>query len=891
MKIIVTPLKQFEVTVGEQAATLSAFKESPESGLLELLRSPSLRSSSESTAFWYEFVHQFMRSFCVFSDTDPLRIPFDEQSLKAKVQSAPMVDGSEYITFELLQELWLGLEKKILRLVDSSKVTPRQYIDDHFAEWQDVGKIHFHLAENRKPDGKPFIFLSTYSVRIPGKVRVQHRPLGAALQESVGERNHEQLERILSPIYKSAKKSTFIRCVVENKSIFAPIALSPNEAFQFIRGIPHCEESGVVCKLPDWWHKNGPVRAKVSVKIGNKKQSKVGFDELLDFEVGVSVGNNLLSKADLNKILASEGPLVELGGKWVEVDHRRIHQMLAVWNKAIATTYREGIGFSQAMRMLSGLSSTSDIQSEGETLGENIENDIDWLEVSAGKNFADILKQIRSPEITGKESISAVLTKHLKGTLRPYQYKGVSWLNSIANLRLGGCLADDMGLGKTIQILALLVVQKHHFKVKKPSLLVVPASLIGNWQAEIQRFTPSLKYRIIHRSSVEKLNLKITPKDISDYDVFITTYGMVLRQDWLTNTDWQIIVADEAQAIKNASTKQSKAMRSLQSTVRIAMTGTPVENSLGDLWSIFDFSCPGLLGSSSQFKSMIKSCSGSSRSTDYGPLRKLISPYLLRRKKTDKSVISDLPDKIEMVSDCYLTTKQASLYQKNVKFLESALADSKGIARKGLVLSSLMRFKQICNHPSQYLANNSYTPALSGKFTKIKELVETIAAKQEKVLVFTQFRELTDILAHYLGECFGRQGLVLHGGTSVKKRQELVDQFQLSSGPPFFILSLKAGGTGLNLTAASHVIHFDRWWNPAVENQATDRAFRIGQQKNVIVHKFVCKGTIEEKIDAMIRDKKQLSDALIEGSKEMKITELSDQELLSLVKLDVKSIY
>jgi non-specific serine/threonine protein kinase len=367
---------------------------------------------------------------------------------------------------------------------------------------------------------------------------------------------------------------------------------------------------------------------------------------------------------------------------------------------------------------------------------------------------------------------------------------------------------------------------------------------------------------------------------------------MILRTEWLQTEEWETIIADEAQAIKNSKTKQSKAMRELTAKTKIAMTGTPVENNLTDLWSIFDFSCPGLLGTNSQFKSAIKKMAsgGSDGSSDYGSLRSLISPYLIRRKKTDKTVIADLPDKIEMTATSFLTSKQASLYNGEVERLKKSLEGADGIQRKGLVLASLMKFKQICNHPSQYQSNDSYEPKLSGKFTKLAELVETISSRGEKVLVFTQFREMTDIISHFLGDCFGSKGLILHGGTPVKKRQDLVDQFQDPNGPSFFVLSLKAGGTGLNLTEASHVIHFDRWWNPAVENQATDRAFRIGQRRNVVVHKFMCRGTIEEKIDNMIREKQGLSDAMFEGSKEMNLTELSDQDLLDMVRLDINAL-
>jgi non-specific serine/threonine protein kinase len=351
-----------------------------------------------------------------------------------------------------------------------------------------------------------------------------------------------------------------------------------------------------------------------------------------------------------------------------------------------------------------------------------------------------------------------------------------------------------------------------------------------------------------------------------------------------------LVALDEAQAIKNPGAKQTRAAKKLNAQARFALTGTPVENRLGDLWSIFDFINPGLLGSSKEFASLVKRLAEKSHNP-YGPLRELVRPYILRRLKTDKTVIADLPDKTEVKAFCQLTRRQAALYQQAVEELAEQLEDSDadGIKRKGVVLSFLMRFKQICNHPSQWLGDGAWTEEDSGKWARLRDIAEVIAAKQEKVLVFTQFREVTAPLAAFLGSLFGRPGLVLHGETPVGKRQELVRRFQEDEEVGFFVLSLKAGGSGLNLTAASHVVHFDRWWNPAVENQATDRAFRIGQKKNVLVHKFVCRGTVEEKIDQLIESKRQISKDLLEGGTELLLTELKDDELLKLVALDINA--
>jgi non-specific serine/threonine protein kinase len=379
---------------------------------------------------------------------------------------------------------------------------------------------------------------------------------------------------------------------------------------------------------------------------------------------------------------------------------------------------------------------------------------------------------------------------------------------------------------------------------------------------------------------------KLDPRRLAGVDLVIASYGSLLRLPWLEALPWRLAVLDEAQAIKNPGAKQTRAAKKLDARQRIALTGTPVENRLSDLWSIFDFINPGLLGSDTAFAAYTRRLAKAERNP-YGALRELVRPYVLRRLKTDKSVIADLPDKTELKAFCALSAKQAALYQRAVKDLAAQLEEARDIRRKGVVLSFLMRFKQLCNHPSQWLGDAAWAEADSGKFARLREIAEVIAAKQEKALVFTQFREAAEPLAAFLGSVFGRPGVVLHGGTAVGKRRDLVRRFQEDERVPFFVLSLKAGGAGLNLTAASHVVHFDRWWNPAVENQATDRAFRIGQTKNVLVHKLVCRGTVEEKIDLLIESKQRLVKDVLAGGAELLLTEMSDRELLDLVALDI----
>ena len=419
------------------------------------------------------------------------------------------------------------------------------------------------------------------------------------------------------------------------------------------------------------------------------------------------------------------------------------------------------------------------------------------------------------------------MPKEFHGELRPYQGRGHAWMHFLVDQGFGACLADDMGLGKTIQVLALLLLLKRAGKrgpAPGPHLVVVPASLLGNWRAEQLRFAPSLRVAVAHGSAgagaMEQLEARLSsPRH--GLDVVLTTYGMVARADWIRRVRWGLVAVDEAQAIKNPGTRQTRSVKALMSRIRLALTGTPVENHPGDLWSIFDFTSPGLLGTQAVFREQVRQLE--QRGGGYGSLRALISPYILRRMKTDRRIIADLPDKIEVPVHCGLTKLQIALYERSLEELSSQLSDVDGIQRRGVVLAFLQRFKQICNHPSQWLGDGAYKPSDSAKFGRLRELCEPIVDRQEKALVFTQFRELTRPLADFLESVFGRAGLVLTGRTPVKRRPALVEQFQDERGPPFFVISLKAGGTGLNLTAASHVIHFDRWWNPAIEDQATDR--------------------------------------------------------------------
>ncbi|MGB8597112.1 MAG: DEAD/DEAH box helicase, partial [Candidatus Sulfotelmatobacter sp.] len=762
--------------------------------------------------------------------------------------------------------------------LSESKCGVQDFLKRRNAAWNLVGRVHFNLAENRKDEAAPFAFLATYTTRLSAHAKAQHLPLGQALREYAGAANKDRLLSLLLPVQQASESCSWLKAMVDAGEIFHPLRWRPHEAMQLLRDVPQLESAGVVVRMPATWQANRPPRPQVTAKVGGKVLSGVGQDALLDFRMEVTLDGETLTAAEVRELLAKSDGLALVRGRWVEVDRERLSRMMEYFGQVERTAAESGLSLREAMRMLAG----ADVAVGGESAA----SEADWAQVVAGPWLAETLRGLRSPEGLGRIDPGSALN----GTLRPYQQVGVRWLYLLAKLGLGACLADDMGLGKTIQILSLLLVlRKQNRGERKPSLLVAPASLLANWASELERFAPSLSSLIAHPSALPAADLMtLAPERLQDVDLVITSYGSLLRIPWLAEASWRLVVIDEAQAIKNPDAKQTRIAKMLKAQAKFALTGTPVENRIGDLWSIFDFINPGLLGSSKEFSNFVKRLEDRPHNP-YAPLRELVRPYILRRLKTDKTVIADLPDKTEVKAFCQLSRKQAALYKQAVEELTEALDGADGIRRKGLVLSFLMRFKQICNHPSQWLGDGAWSEEDSGKWARLRDIAEVIAAKQEKVLVFTQFREMTAPLAAFLGSIFGRAGLVLHGETEVKKRKDLVRRFQEEEAVPFFVLSLKAGGAGLNLTAASHVVHFDRWWNPAVENQATDRAFRIGQNKNVLVHKFVCRGTVEEKIDQMIESKRQLSKDLIEGGADLLLTELQDEDLLKLVALDLNT--
>jgi SNF2 family DNA or RNA helicase len=626
------------------------------------------------------------------------------------------------------------------------------------------------------------------------------------------------------------------------------------------------EQAGFVVLLPAWWTRKG-TKTKLTARAtvtAPKMRATAGLtlDTIVQVDWSIALGDRTLTPAELEALARLKAPLVSIRGEWVQVRSEEIEQAIRFWKKKEKRQW----GVEEVVRLALG--------------AQTLQAGLEVSGVDASGAIRTLLEQLE-----GKRPHDHVdVPDGFRGTLRPYQQRGYAWLEFMSGLGLGACLADDMGLGKTVQTLALLELDRaagHGL----PTLLVCPTSVTENWRREAARFTPDLPVMVHHGPG--RLKGKRFAKEAAHHALVVTSYALLHRDaETLGAIEWSGVVLDEAQNIKNPGTHQARTARALRSGFRIALTGTPVENHVGDLWSIMEFLNPGFLGSETAFKRRFLLPIQIERDPEaIERLRRLTTPFILRRVKTDRTIIADLPEKQEMKVFCTLTREQASLYAAVVKDAEKELDLVEGIQRKGVVLATISKLKQVCNHPAQFLGDNSTIGDRSGKLARLAEMLEEVLAGGERALVFSQFAEMGSILQRYLRERFGVEVLFLHGGTSKKQRDAMVERFQNEEhGPSIFILSLKAGGTGLNLTAANHVFHFDRWWNPAVENQATDRAFRIGQHRNVQVHKFLCAGTLEEKIDELIERKQKVADSIV-GSGEGWLAEMSTAELKKLFEL------
>jgi len=651
------------------------------------------------------------------------------------------------------------------------------------------------------------------------------------------------------------------------------LALDTAGAHDFLRqAAPLLQAAGFGVQLPAWAGRKG-VGLKLTTRAKTKRSSSkaaadsgFGLDQIVDFRIDLVIVDGTVSAEELAELARLKVPLVRVRGQWVELDDRQLRAALRAVDRR-----RDGE------------------LTAGEVLQQVVDGgdeDLPLVEVDADGMLGDLLSGQAAERLTPMTTPAG-----FHGTLRPYQERGLSWLVFLARLGLGGILADDMGLGKTAQTLSLLLTERAGDDRPRvePTLLICPMSLVSNWQKEAARFAPALAVYVHHGAS--RLRAEEFLAAVGEADLVITTYGTALRDlGAVREIAWGRVVCDEAQAIKNSGTRQAQAVRAIPARTRLALTGTPVENHLAELWSIMDFCNPGLLGPAKRFRRRFQEPIEVRQDADAtAALKRATGPFVLRRLKTDRTIISDLPEKNEMKVWCSLTTEQATLYQAVVEDMMAVIADSEGIQRRGNVLSAMMKLKQVCNHPAHLLKDGSRLPGRSGKLARLEELAQEIIEEGDKALIFTQFAEFGSMLQPYLAAQLDRPVLWLHGGLSKAKRDELVERFQHDDEPMLFLLSLKAAGTGLNLTAANHVIHVDRWWNPAVEDQATDRAFRIGQSRNVQVRKFICTGTLEEKIDAMIERKKTLASSVV-GTGEEWVSELNTDQLREMFALDPAAV-
>ncbi len=706
-----------------------------------------------------------------------------------------------------------------------------------------------------------------WTLRLLARHQEEHStllPLSRLVQEDAG-----AYEYALSALGRATRLDPQFTKLLERAEDIDRLKLSTEEAAHFLTVVAEIlQRSDVEVLLPSWWRTGIQERLKTKIRVETPKETSGGFslEQLMRFRWEVALGDQSLSLEELKRLAALKRELVKIRGRWVWLDPEELKEAAKLLrSRKEQASIRDLLFASLGMEMPEMPLPVDQVVSDG------------WLE--------EIFSQFQK----GASGFAPMEEPQgFVGSLRPYQRRGLAWLCWMGRWGLGACLADDMGLGKTIQTLAML---QHHLSQttkaseKKPSLLICPMSVLDNWQREANRFTPKLR-TMLHHGASRQAGSELQ-RALKKTDLVISTYGTLLRDiETFSKITWRVVILDEAQAIKNHQTKTSRAAASLEAQQRISLTGTPVENHVFDLWSQMQFLNPGLLKDRAWFSrhfyvpiQLERDPKASQR------LKRISGPFVLRRLKTDKDIIDDLPDKIESKVYCHLTKEQVGLYEAALEQMTVRIETTENpMQRRGLILSLLTQLKQICNHPAHFLKEGIAQAERSGKLLQLDMLAAQILEREEAVLLFTQYTEMGRLLVRYLEERFHRDVLYLHGEISRTKRTEMVSAFQAAAGPPFFVLSLKAGGTGLNLTRASHVVHFDRWWNPAVENQATDRAFRIGQTQKVQVHKFVCVGTFEEKLDESIERKVSIAkDVIADG--EAWLTELSDNALREVFRL------
>jgi SNF2 family DNA or RNA helicase len=809
-------------------------------------------------------LHSFLNTFC-----DSLARTWGKETAP-KIDSEP---GSRWISALFNKNPAIQLSPKQIRLL---KPSHRVWMRNLHIAGDATSRVAFRLEAPASEKGTWYLHYLIQakddpSLLIPAK-EVWKKSKGALTR--LGHRFEQPQEKLLTGLGYAARLFPPITQSLKSK-IPTDLSINTQNAYSFLREIaPILEGAGFGILVPPWWNRQG-ARLGVKAKLGTSKDKTakgiMTLQNLVSYQWQLSIGDTELTEEEFLALANLKSPLVQIRGEWVTLNAEDIEAAIEFWKKQ---EFEGELSLLEAMRLGLG--------------GEEAAGNLKITQIETDGWLKELLESFEQSEKLEELAQPAALA----GELRPYQKYGYSWMVFLRKWGMGACLADDMGLGKTIQTIALLQREKELNEVlPAPALLIAPTSVVTNWEREIGRFAPNLE-SYVHRGA-SRLKSEAFREAVRDKDVVLTSYPLArIDAEFLQSIQWLAVILDEAQNIKNPAAKQTQEIKKLKSDFRVALTGTPVENRLSELWSIMQFLNPGYLGSRKAFHDQFAMPIERYQDKDaVKQLRQLTTPFILRRVKTDPTVITDLPEKVETKVYCSLTEEQATLYEAVVQDALESIADEDGMQRKGLVLSMLMQLKQICNHPVQYLhqigkkAGSIALDNRSGKLERLGELLEEVLARGDRALIFTQFTEMGEILMNYLPKHSGVAIQFLHGGTPAKKRDDMVRRFQEDdSSPPVFVLSLKAGGTGLNLTRANHVFHFDRWWNPAVENQATDRVFRIGQKRNVQVHKFVTTGTLEEMIDDMIESKQTLADAVV-GSGEKWLTEMSTDELRKAVSL------
>ena len=782
--------------------------------------------------------------------------------LEAWTRMAHRVPELKRLRVDSLRRQWHSQQQGAEKQIAESGMSLAKRLSRMHSLWPYVGNVVFRVEATSGNVALPFTLNVLYVDGISPSSHVRTAPIHGPI---FGDNRVPGLgEHLLDVLETAAMRSAVVRRLLDSQEIFSLNGLIPRDTHALLLDAPALEAVGIDFRVPAWWEQRKPPRLGVRTRLGSSSPTPLSGAGLLDVHTTYVVDECELSVPEWLKFVAeSVDGLVKVGDQWYVVDHQRIQQAMVKWRASEELRAAGTVSFAAAMTTLE----TRTVDARGDGLSDVTE------QISAGPWLARSLNAVKRRELLDEFDPGA----ELEVPLRPYQREGVSWLVLRLALGHGALLADDMGLGKTCQIIALLLGLRRRGDAG-PHLLVVPASLIGNWRDEMRKFARSVPFTIVHRGFGDE-------RDVDAGGIVITSYATLLRRPALRQRDWGLVVLDEAQAIKNASAKVTRTLKSLSTRYRVALTGTPVENHPGELWSILDFLNPGEFGTMNGFLERWRR----SREDPAGleELRSSIRVFMLRRLKSDPSLAPELPAKVEVTAYCGVTATQSNLYCQALLGVGPRLRSAAGGPRKDFVTNLITRLKQICDHPALYLDDGNFDAGSSGKFQRLQRICETIAAAGEKVLVFTQFQTLTTALEAHLRRVFGRPGLILDGTTAVNRRSEIVAEFQDDNGPPFMVLTLKAGGSGLNLTAATHVVHFDLWWNPATEAQATDRAHRIGQKRQVMVHRMVCRGTLEEGINDILRIKREVAeDLLAPEDEEVALTRMGDDELLRVLSLD-----